>query len=152
MKLYLVQHGEAKSEQEDPRRGLTDQGKRNIQKTADFFAKLSPELGEIRHSTKLRAAETAQLLAGALGKEDLLRECEGLAPNDPVKPLAQELDSVDRPLLVVGHLPFLSKLASLLLCGDEGRAPITFSYAGIVCLGRNEDRWQVEWIFTPDLL
>ena len=152
MKVYLIQHAQAKSEQEDPRRGLTDEGKKTIQKTAAFFAKLGLELGEIRHSTKLRARETAQVIAEVLGKEALLRECEGLAPNDPLEPLVQELRFIAHPLVIVGHLPFLSKLASLMLCGSETAEPIAFNYAAMVCLAGNQGKWQVEWIINPYLL
>jgi phosphohistidine phosphatase SixA len=31
MQLYLVQHGAAKTEAEDPRRGLTDEGRRTVE-------------------------------------------------------------------------------------------------------------------------
>ena len=32
MRLYLVQHGAAKTEAEDPQRGLTDEGQRTVEK------------------------------------------------------------------------------------------------------------------------
>ena len=38
MRLYLVQHGAAKSEQEDPQRGLTDEGRRTVEKIAEVLA------------------------------------------------------------------------------------------------------------------
>ena len=38
MKLYLVQHGEAKSKAEDPRRPLTERGKEEVARVAAFAA------------------------------------------------------------------------------------------------------------------
>ena len=37
MKLYLVQHGEAKTKEEDPDRALTNTGKELSEKTACFL-------------------------------------------------------------------------------------------------------------------
>ncbi len=152
MKLYLIQHAQAKSKQEDPNRGLTQEGKNSIRKTAAFFAALKPEIAEIRHSTKLRAKETAQVLAAELDKTNILRQYEGMTPHDPVEPLVHELTTAAGPLAIVGHLPFLSKLASRLLCGDETAQPITFYNAGIVCLVKTDVAWQVEWIVQPWIL
>ena len=41
MRIYLVQHGEAKSEEEDPRRTLTDKGIGEVQKVAEFLRPLT---------------------------------------------------------------------------------------------------------------
>ena len=40
MRVYLVQHGQAKSEEEDPQRGLTDKGIGEVEKVADFLRPL----------------------------------------------------------------------------------------------------------------
>jgi phosphohistidine phosphatase len=152
MKLYLIQHAQAKTKQEDPNRGLTDEGKNTIQKTARFFCKIKPEITEIRYSTKLRAKETAELLAGALNKTGLLKVYEGMTPKDPVEPLVHELRTAVRSLVIVGHLPYLSKLASELLCQDQTIRPVVFYNAGIVCLLKTDDHWQVDWLIQPWLL
>jgi phosphohistidine phosphatase len=65
MQLYLVQHGAAKSEAEDPQRGLTDEGKRTIERMAAFLAPLGFSLDRIEHSEKLRARQTAEILAAS---------------------------------------------------------------------------------------
>ena len=43
MRVYLVQHGESRPEEEDPQRRLTDEGVRNVQKVARFLRPLRPE-------------------------------------------------------------------------------------------------------------
>ena len=40
MRVYLIQHGESKSEEEDPQRRLTDKGIGEVQKIADFLRPL----------------------------------------------------------------------------------------------------------------
>lgn len=55
--------------------------------------------------------------------------------------------------MIVAHLPFLSKLASLLLTGSESASTVAFKQGGIVCLERFEgQRWQVDWMIIPELL
>jgi phosphohistidine phosphatase len=53
----------------------------------------------------------------------------------------------------VGHLPFLSRLASLLLVGDPERTLVRFRMGGIVCLtgGPSTGGWIVAWMLTPEL-
>ena len=53
--IYLVQHGEAKSEKEDPSRPLTDKGKADVEATAKLLTKLGVTVDKIIHSGKTRA-------------------------------------------------------------------------------------------------
>jgi phosphohistidine phosphatase SixA len=53
----------------------------------------------------------------------------------------------------VGHLPFLEKLTSLFLCGDENARLVLFRYGGIVRLEQKEDKgWAVGWVLTPEMV
>ena len=52
----------------------------------------------------------------------------------------------------MGHMPFLGKLAALLLRGkSEGRI-MEFKMGGVVCLKRDPTGWVMEWAITPDML
>ncbi len=54
--------------------------------------------------------------------------------------------------MIVGHLPFLDKLASFLLCGEENPSLILFQYGAIVCLkGKEDKRWEIASILTPEM-
>ena len=63
MRLYLVQHGQAKSEELDPQRGLTEQGVQDVERLAAFLKPLSLAVQVVWHSGKTRAAQTAEILA-----------------------------------------------------------------------------------------
>jgi phosphohistidine phosphatase len=153
MRLYLVQHGEAKSKEEDPKRLLTDKGVRDVANAGTFLKPRGIRVGVIRHSTKVRAAQTASLLASAIEAREGVVECEGLAPLDPVEPVCREIEGAEEDLMIVGHLPFLSKLASMLIAGAQETPVIAFQQGGVVCLDRSEDRgWTVRWMVTPELL
>jgi phosphohistidine phosphatase len=68
MLLYLVQHAEAKKEEDDPERGLTDKGFRDIAGTAAYAKNLSIKVSAIHHSGKKRALQTVQVLADYLSR------------------------------------------------------------------------------------
>lgn len=151
MNVYLVQHAEAKSKDQDPDRPLTNQGRRDAEAVAGVAAKLDIEVGQIRHSGKTRARQTAEIMAEALSPSGGVAAVSGLGPLDNVQPVARDLEAADGSLMLVGHLPFMERLAGYLLTGDPERTVVDFTKAGIVNLKREEGNWQVEWIITPEV-
>ena len=153
MKLYLVQHGEACSKEENPDRPLTQQGKTQVQRFAEFLNKAGIEVSRVIHSGKLRAAETAELLSAAVAP-GIEPEINGLMnPNDNPKAFDWQSESWDKDMLVVGHLPFMARLVSHLVVEDENQAVSAFRPGTIVCLERgDDDHWQINWMIRPELL
>ncbi|MBN2050438.1 MAG: phosphohistidine phosphatase SixA [Spirochaetales bacterium] len=152
MRVYLIQHGQAKSKEEDPRRGLTDLGIQTTRRQAELFAETNPVIHVIWHSGKQRALQTAEIFAEALGIPQRILEHTGLNPDDPPMPLAQELSSSHHDIMVVGHLPFLSRLAGVLLSCKEDTEPITFTNSAVICLSRTDSTWKVDWVLPPELI
>ena len=52
---------------------------------------------------------------------------------------------------MVGHLPFLSRLASFLLTDEAERQLLEFRYGGLVGLIRERDKWAIRCVIPPDL-
>ncbi len=153
MKLYLVQHAKAASKDVDSERPLTEEGRQDIQKVATFIKPLNLSVDYLWHSTKKRAIETAEILVEVvkINKEKIERE--GLAPNDDVTAIKDELIADQHDTMIVSHMPFVSKLASLLLNVREFAGTVAFRQGGIVALSSSEpNQWQIEWMITPDLL
>jgi phosphohistidine phosphatase len=153
MKLYLIQHGEARSEVEDPERSLTMKGKKEVISVSKTATGLPIRPLKIYHSGKLRAKQTAEIIAVALKITDpSVQSVQGLNPNDDIRPWAERISKEKEDLMIVGHLPFLEKLTSFLLCGDENARLVLFRYGAIVCLDQKEDkRWAVRWILTSEM-
>jgi len=150
MLLYLVQHAEAKAEQEDPSRGLSEKGLNDIKKTARHAARLSIRVGRIVHSGKKRALQTAQVLAEQLHPDGGVSESDGLAPMDEPAIWVERLSTAGEDIMIVGHLPHLGKFSALLVCGDENKKAVNFIMAGIVCISRDNDRsWAIDWVLNP---
>lgn len=152
MKLFLVQHGEAKSEEIDPERSLTDRGIRKTKKSAGWLGRQHFSIAEILHSGKKRAVQTAEIFAGRLAPAKGITATTGLNPGDDVQPIAAMLAEREEMVMIVGHLPFLNRLAGLLLTGNSSLELISFSNSGIVCLEKKDRRWVIAWIVVPDLL
>ena len=150
MELYLVQHGEAKREDEDPQRSLTEQGAADVERVAAFAARIGLQIHQIRHSGKRRAEQTAQILERHLSPSEGTVALSGLAPKDDVQPVAKALKKETRPVMLVGHLPFLDRLTSLLVTGKSGRSIVQFRNGGIVCLRCEDGDWAIVWIITPN--
>ncbi|MGB9629450.1 MAG: phosphohistidine phosphatase SixA [Thermodesulfobacteriota bacterium] len=154
MKLYLVQHGEAKPEAEDPERSLSVKGEDETRKISIAGKKLNLRPSKVYHSGKLRATQTAKILAEGLNiPASSVLFAQGLNPNDDVRPWAKRISEETEDLMLVGHLPFLEKLVSLLLCGNEDLRIVLFRYSGIVCLEKKEDKkWAIRWVLLPEMV
>jgi phosphohistidine phosphatase len=148
MTLYLVQHGEAKAEAEDPERPLTARGRDDIGRLAALLARTGVRVARLEHSGKRRAQETAELLAAAVAATPTARS--GLAPNDPVAPLAAEVCALAEDVMLVGHLPQLGRLASLVLTGREEPSLVAFTPGTLVGLERGAG-WVIVWALPPAL-
>jgi phosphohistidine phosphatase len=153
MKLYLVQHGNAVSKDENPHRPLSDKGRADVARVADFVRPLKITVDYLWHSKKSRALQTAQILAGAVKVKKGLSERDDINPNDELDALLKDLSKADGDIMVVGHMPFLGKLASELLSGSKAANTVHFRQGGILCLNYDKDTgWQIEWMITPDIL
>jgi len=155
--VYLIQHAESKSKDEDPARPLTERGRKSIENVGAHLARLGISFDHVFHSGKLRAQQTAEMLGGSLGIGDRVEVHRGLDPMDPVEPimrwLSEQAERGVKSVAVVGHLPFLDKLASALVAGNESAGVIAFQYAGVVRLvpkGQGEG-YRVRWVLASEL-
>jgi phosphohistidine phosphatase len=150
MLLYIFRHGDAKPKNEDPERGLSDRGREEVKAVSAAFARIEPQIEAIWHSGKTRAAQTAKLLAASLGIEERVLPRSGLDPNDPLPPLVGQIAGQEKDLVIVGHLPQLGKLISVLLLGEEQNL-LDLPSAGLVCLEGSGDSWSLNWFLVPEL-
>lgn len=149
MDLFLVRHGEARTASEDPRRPLSDQGRREVEKVARAAAARGIKVSKILHSDKLRAKQTAEILAGILSPGGGIREITGLSPDDDPLLAKAKLEAAETALMLVGHLPHLGRLASLLVAADCEKKVVDFPAASMACLTRVAGAWKLGWTLAP---
>jgi phosphohistidine phosphatase len=78
---------------------------------------------------------------------------QGLNPNDDIAPWVDRISAEAEDLMIVGHLPFLEKLASFLVSGNEGAKTVLFRYSAIACLEKKESgRWAVDRVLKPEMV
>lgn len=154
MRLYLVQHGEAMSEDVDPDRPLSDSGRTDVARVAGFLAEAGVTVDRVLHSGKTRARQTADAYAAALSPGAVVAEADGgIAPKDPTDWLADAAGGWTADVLVVGHLPFMARLVSRLAAGDEDAGVAAFTPGTVVCLERNDaaGTWAIASMVGPTL-
>lgn len=121
MQLYLMQHGQAVPETENPERPLSREGVAQIQTAAAAMKRLGIALDLIVCSPKKRSHQSAALVA-----EGVNYPYSDILESDAVKPAAQAVDTLlclrqnreSKSVLIAGHLPSLAHIASLLLGGN----------------------------------
>ena len=154
MEVYLVQHAKSRSKEEDPERPLSDEGFKEVEKVAAFAGRIpGVALRKIIHSGKLRARQTAEVMAASLHPAEGLEEVDGLDPLADPSIWAERMNDGEGNIMLVGHLPHLENLAGVLLCGETGKKPIKFQNAGIIRMVRNPDsEWLIDWIIVPSII
>jgi phosphohistidine phosphatase len=159
MKLYLVRHAIAEDSagyEDDSLRPLTEKGRERMKRIAAALMEIGVQPDLIVSSPYLRASQTASILAKALKYREEILYSDSLVPMGKTDDMIGEINdkySVDE-LMLVGHEPGLSTLASVLLAGDPD-IPINFKKGGVCCLSVNDlhdDRKAVlEWLVTPKI-
>lgn len=150
MALYVVQHGKSLPKAQDPQKGLSEEGVREVERMAQVASQYQVKVQRIEHSGKKRAQQTAEILAAALKPAEGLRAVDGMNPLDDVAPFSAAIDMRHNRMLV-GHLPFLEKLVAYLITGLDTPPVFRMQNSGIVCLDFYPGSSQVvvKWALMP---
>ena len=149
MHCYLVRHGEAVSANIDPERPLSARGRDEVAQVGQFALERKVKVFEIYHSGIARARQTAEILAKYLNPTNGVVLATSLLPDDDPEFVKAEILAAAQPTLWVGHLPFMERLAALLLTGDAARKIIDFSPATMICCTLRGSGWVVDWQVGP---
>ncbi len=144
MRLVLVRHGKAedperfsKSGHADELRPLSPDGRRDLRRAAGALAKLLGHVDQMVTSPLVRAVETTAVLVRSFPK---LRPTEAaeLKPGVKLASLTKWLEATcgksDETIMLIGHEPSLSRLATLLLSGRSGSESFIAIKRGGACL------------------
>src|SRR5580693_8538723 len=120
MELYLFRHGiaeDAKPGRPDAERALTEEGKKKVAEVVRAARRAGVEPSLIVSSPYVRAVETAQIAVEGFGyKGDIVRTQTLVPFGSPNKVWDELRDYRDEAaILLAGHEPLLSQLASYLL-------------------------------------
>ena len=155
MIVYLIRHGIAEdwaSSGRDRDRRLTERGRKRIQQCGVGLKRLGIKADVILTSPFPRAAETASIIADALGCTNRLQTTEVLqSGGGGEKYIRQLLHDRTGEIMVVGHEPEMSLIAAE-LAGKGSR--IVFK-KGTVCridLIDANAHGEIVWLLAPKIL
>jgi len=152
MTLYLVQHGDAVPEAADPARPLSERGRRDVRALAELLARAGAAPLRVCHSGKLRAQQTAEIIAARVAPGAVIEAARGLDPGDDPTAAARSLAAASGDLLVVSHMPLVAKVATLLVAGKAAPAIVAFRPGAALALERGDDSWLIAWLVRPGLV
>jgi phosphohistidine phosphatase len=136
MQIYIVRHGIAEAiakDGSDEGRELTSEGKQRIKEEAEGFAQLEFPIDHVYSSPLLRARQTAEFFAAALNLPiEEMKELRPAGSPDSVCAHIKRLDA-GTSIMLVGHEPNCSELASHLLAGRGAEVSVDFK-KGAICV------------------
>lgn len=150
MTVYLMQHGTALSKDVDAERPLADEGRADVVALGEHLAARGLTIPRVLHSPKLRARQSAGILAEAVGGEP--EENDDLTADAATAPWPPRLTAAVGDIALVSHLPFIGRLTTRLLTGHDEPAAVAFVPGAMAALALESDQWALQWMLTPDLL
>jgi phosphohistidine phosphatase len=150
MAIFLVQHGLSLPKDQDPGKGLSENGKADTVKIAEVAKTYQIPVSKIIHSGKKRAEQTAVIFNETLGVEKPVERIDGINPLDDVTTFAKRIDPQSNEM-VVGHLPFMERLVGYLTAGSTDVRVYKFQNSGIVCLENDDGDWFIKWTLNPNI-
>ena len=152
-KVYLVHHVDALSAQQDPQRHISPKGRDQADRLGARLAALGVAPLRILHSDKQWTIDTAERVAARLGAEDkAAKAAYPINTDDPVAPFVAEIKAAKGDIMMCGHVDYLLRAASQLVCGDEKRKVVEFKPGNgtTVCLEGQGDAWHVAYMWRDD--
>jgi phosphohistidine phosphatase len=142
--IYLVHHADAVGPEVDPQRPLSFAGRSHAEALAGEAAARGLKPVIIWHSGKLRARQTAEpflRLCNPLAEFSAIR---GLQPMDPPEWIKDLVTGDEREVILVGHMPNLPRVLTLLTTGSE-LSILGFPLHGAIALEASGERWVERW-------
>jgi phosphohistidine phosphatase len=157
VQLYLLRHADAGDPEAwhkaDAERPLSEKGRRQAERLGAFLATNGFAPDAIVSSPKVRAAETAELLAGPIGRRPVTLD-PALAGGLSIEDLDPILARVGDPtrVVLVGHDPDFSELLAE-LCGASS-VPMRKGALARVDIVRpvRAGEGTLRWLIPPDVL
>jgi len=161
MRLYIVRHGIAIDREDpkcppDPERYLTEEGVEKTKAVARGVAALGVDANLFLTSPYVRAAQTAEIFAGALEyARQKIRRSDLLLPGTEPLLLFRELarEKQASSVFLFGHAPHLDDLVATALGAKKHITSLKKAGVALIELKRISPPIGVlEWVATPKLL
>ena len=153
MKVYLVHHVDALSAEQDPQRHISAKGKEQADRLGTRLKALGVSPARILHSDKQWTIDTAERIAAKLGASGkTAKAAYPVNTGDPVAPFMAEIARGGGDVMMCGHVDYLLRTASQMVCGDEKRKVVEFKPGNgtAVCLEGEGKNWYITYAWRAD--
>jgi phosphohistidine phosphatase SixA len=156
MKVYLVHHADALKAEQDPQRHISPMGREQSDRIGTRLHALGAAPVRILHSDKQWTIDTAVHVAAKLGLSDkTVKTAYPINTGDPLAPFLADIvaaNDAKGDIMMCGHVDYLLRAASQLVCGDETRKVVEFKPGNgtMVCLEGQGKDWAVTYAWRQD--
>jgi len=153
MKVYLVHHVDALPAEQDPQRHISPKGHKQADRLGDRLKAMGVAPVRILHSDKQWTIDTAERIGAKLGLSDrTVRADYAINTDDPVAPFMAEIAATKGDIMMCGHVDYLLRSASKLVCGDEKRKVVEFKPGNgtIACIEGQGTDWVITFVWRDD--
>jgi phosphohistidine phosphatase len=159
MILYIVRHGIAVDRTDpkcppEPERPLTAEGVQKTRSAALGLKELGVKPDVLITSPYLRAAQTAEIFAEALGfPAAKIRVSNALKPAANPADIVKEISHLKaKELMCVGHAPHVDQLISQLVGARGVFTELKKAGAASLEHAGTQSAWRLQWVLTPKVL
>ena len=152
-KVYLVHHVDALSAEQDPQRHISKLGCEQADRIGTRLRALGAAPVRILHSDKQWTIDTADRIAAKLGASDkTAKTAYPINTGDPLAPFMAEIAAARGDVMMCGHVDYLVRSTSHLVCGDETRKVFEFKPGNgtAVCIEGEGDNWFITYAWRAD--
>lgn len=152
-KVYLVHHVHAFTKEEDPQRHISPRGIEQADRLGNRLKALGVAPARILHSDKQWTIDTAERVAARLGAEGkTAKTAYPINTDDPVAPFLAEINATNGDVMMCGHVDYLLRSASQLVCGDEKCKVVEFKpgHGTVACLEGEGKDWYITFVWRQD--
>ena len=153
MKVYLVHHADALPAEKDPQRHISPMGREQSDRVGSRLKALGAAPLRILHSDKQWTIDTAIYVAAKLGASDkVAKTTYPINTDDPIAPFMAEIAASKGDIMMCGHVDYLLRSASQLVCGNEKNKVFEFKPGNgtMVCLEGEGTNWAITYAWRQD--
>jgi phosphohistidine phosphatase len=148
MRILLVRHSDAVSgggELDDAARWLSLGGRQKARRVGEALADMGLSITTFVSSPRVRAVQTAEIIAEAMGFTGVVESLPSLSFSVPASRAAHDLAGLSGNVAAFGHMPTIAEIAGR-LC--RRGAPASFAPSEAILI---EDQHAL-WALDPDTL
>lgn len=153
MKVYLVHHADALPKEKDPQRHISAMGRDQADRVGTRLKALGAAPVRILHSDKQWTIDTAIHVAAKLGASDKVAQTAyPINTGDPIAPFMAEIAACEGDIMMCGHVDYLLRSASQLVCGNEKNKVFEFKPGNgtMVCIEAESSNWAITYGWRQD--